>query len=615
MEQIKRQRTNSVHNYDNNKKQKIQAETNRCLSKECVTCFEDLSNELIYEIFELLDFHYVYNAFYSLNTRFHNLIVNSTLPIEVNLSSISKSTFQRFNKDIILPNKHRIHSLHLSNLCLYDDISSPIHIISEFLHLETLSLNNIELKYLEYLLGTLVSLPCLSSLSIVSADFILNKTPIYYQVVRLPALKYCSLSLKGLSYNELFSPTIDEYSPIEYLTISHDIPIDQLYNLLSYVPKLRRLCVYCVIESSSKYIKTSLPVLPYLTHVSLDLSFISFNVFQQLVIDIFRLIQILHIFIRFNSDQMYTNANRWEQLILSHMPNLRIFDIRHEGCSDDITSDNQAISNTPTDNFSSSFWIERQWFVAQQYYEKLYKDHTIIYSTDPYRRKYYTLCNQIHQSTCLNSKETHLQSVQHLQIYDEQQTINCKYYFPNVTILTFKEGFSITHNSIVFMLNHVIPLKQLTKLIIKCDHLSLTKLIELLCWTPHIHTLVFESMSLHRVSYNSIQQNQSFQLVSSTNTITNVTFKPRCTLDKLQILVALFSRIQRLTINFHTKDLESCVRFLLEKTNRNTSHLYSLRLLWVDTIWLARLETLIVSDMFLDDYTLKMMNKDLYLWW
>ncbi|CAF1565185.1 unnamed protein product, partial [Adineta steineri] len=464
MEQIKCQRTNNMNNHDNNKKQKIQVETNRCSLEQLVTCFEDLPNELIDEIFELLDFHYVYSAFYSLNTRFHNLIVKSTLPIEVNLSSISKSTFQRFNKDIILSNKHRIHSLHLSNPCLYDDISSPTHIISDFLHLETLSLNNMESQYLEHLLATLVSLPCLSSLSIISTGYMQNKTSIYCHVVRLLALKYCSLSLKGPYYNELLSPTIDEYSPIEYLIISHNISIDELHNLLSYVPKLRRLCVSRVVGTSRKYIKTSPFVLPYLTHVSLDLGFIRFNVFEEMIIDIFHLVQVLHIYIYFNSDQTYINANRWEKLILSRMPNLRIFDIRYANWPKDLTTDNhnsnQVISNNLTDKFQSSFWIERQWSFIQQFIQERDRNYTIFYSTDPYRKKYLTLCNQLHQSTCLNSKETHLRSVHHLQVDSEKQLINCKYYFPNVTILTFKEGFSITHNSIVFMLNHVIPLKQ-----------------------------------------------------------------------------------------------------------------------------------------------------------
>ncbi|CAF1407883.1 unnamed protein product [Adineta steineri] len=615
MERIKRQRNNSVNNYDNNKKQKIQVETN-CLLKEFVACFEILFNELIYEIFDLLDFHHVYQAFYSLNARFHNLIGNSTVPIEVNLSSISKSTFQRYNKDIILPNKLRIHSLHLSNPCLYDDISSPIHILSQFLRLETLSLGNIELKHLEDLLPTLVSLPCLSSLSITSINIIRDRTPIYYQIIRLPALKYCSLSFKrSLCVNSSLL-TVDEYSPIEHLIIKDHISTNDLYSLLSHVPQLRRLYVSHISNSWRKDIKTSVFVLPYLTHISLNLNSMDFNEFEEMTIDIFNQAKVLHISISHSYDRMFSNADKWEQLILSHMPNLLIFDIQYRNIIyTNNHNGNQEISNTPFDNFTSSFWNKRQWFFTQKYFRKQDRNHAILYSTDPYRRKYYTLYNDIYQSTCLNSKETHLQSVQHLKIQNDKETINCKYYFPNATTLTLQNKLSNTHNLFSFNLSRIIPLKQLTKLVVESNPLPLTKLIELLRCTPHIHTLVLKSMSLYGVNYNSIQQNQSFQLVSNTNTITNVTCNGECTLEKLQILIALFSRIQHLTTKLYANNLESCVRFLLEKTNQNTNHLCLLSLLSANKIWYTRLRTLIESETLLDDYMLKMIDWNLYLWW
>ncbi|CAF1431127.1 unnamed protein product [Adineta steineri] len=564
MKQIKRERSNSTNIYDKNKKQKIQ------------------------------DFHHVYQAFDSLNARFYNLITNTTLPIEVNLSSISKSTFKRYNKDIILPNKHRIHSLHLSNPCLYDDISSPIHILSQFLHLKTLSLNNIESKHLENLLPILVSLPCLSSLSITSIDIIVNRTAIYSQIIRLPALKYCSLSLKGSHYSEVPLPILDKYSPIEHLIIKHGISTNELYNLLSYISQLRRLYVCYILNSWTTYMKPSPFLLPYLTHVSLDLSSISFAVFEEMVIDIFHLVHVLHIFIRNNNDKMYTDANRWEQLILSYMRNLRIFDIRHETWSRNITTNNQVILNTPTNKFTSSFWSERQWFFTQQFIQERDRNCTIFCSIEPYRRKYYTLCKQIHPSTYLNSKKTHLQSVQHLRIDNENEIIDCKYYFPNVTTLTLENSLSCT--------------------LIKSRSLSLTKIIEILQFTPYIRTLIFESMPLYGVNYKSIQQNQTFQLVSNTNMITNVIFKQRCTLDKLQLFVALCSRIQHLTIGHDTKDLESIVRFLLKKRNENTSHLCSIRLVSTCPFFLTTLRTLIESETLLTDYILKKVGTNIYLW-
>ncbi|CAF1180506.1 unnamed protein product [Adineta steineri] len=175
---------------------------------------------------------------------------------------------------------------------------------------------------------------------------------------------------------------------------------------------------------------------------------------------------------------MYVNANRWEQLILSHMRNLCIFDIRHETWSRNITTNNQVILNTPTDKFTSSFWSERQWFFTQQFIQERDRNCTIFCSIDPYRRQYYTLCKQIHPATCLNSKKTHLQSVQHLRIDNENEIIDCKYYFPNVTTLTLENSLSCT--------------------LIKSRSLSLTKIIEILRFTSYIRTLIFGSMPLIR---------------------------------------------------------------------------------------------------------------------
>ncbi|CAF1213429.1 unnamed protein product [Adineta steineri] len=160
-----------------------------------------------------------------------------------------------------------------------------------------------------------------------------------------------------------------------------------------------------------------------------------------------------------------------------------------------------------------------------------------------------------------------MKSVQHLRIDNENELKDFKYYFSNATTLTLQNNFSSTPNLITINLNHVISSNQLIKLVVERTKLSLTQLIELLHCTPYIHTLVFESIPLYGVNYNFIQQNQYFQLVPSTN----VTFKEKCTLEKLQILVTLYSQIQHLTIRLREKNLKSYVRFLLEKTNRNTN--------------------------------------------
>ncbi|CAF4272180.1 unnamed protein product, partial [Adineta steineri] len=116
MEQIKQQRKISIEDSDDMKRKQLhtarQLENSFRInsSTKSVSYFEDLSNDIIYEIFEYFDFDYIYETFSNLNQRFVNLIINSNLPIKINISSISKPIFQRYYTDIIIPYRHRIKS-------------------------------------------------------------------------------------------------------------------------------------------------------------------------------------------------------------------------------------------------------------------------------------------------------------------------------------------------------------------------------------------------------------------------------------------------------------------------------------------------------------------------
>jgi hypothetical protein len=187
--------------------------------------------------------------------------------------------------------------------------------------------------------------------------------------------------------------------------------------------------------------------------------------------------------------------------------------------------------------------------------------------------------------------------------------------FTNITELTLSDSFLLLRDPLVNNLNRIIPLKQLTKLTLQCHRLHFEQLIELLHFTPTVHTLNVESVLLYGMNSASIQENNLFELVSNTNTITNLTIDKEITLEKIELVVALFPRLEYLTINLYTEVLEPIARFLLSKSNEHTRHLSCLCVSKQLGILLTNLRTLIESEKLLDDYTLKSINRKLYLWW
>jgi hypothetical protein len=349
------------------------------------SCFEDLSNELIYEIFEYLDYFHVYEAFVNLNTRFYNLVFNSNLPIKINILSMLKSTRQRYNKDIIIPNMHRIISFHVSNVFTYNIDFSSLYKLRKLRRLETLILHNVESEYVENLLNQLPSLSLLSSLVITFGSSVTNRNTIYCQIFRLSALRYCKLSFTGWTYGQTLPVCINANRSIEHLVITNEINRDELDSLLSYVSQLRRLFV-CLLPSrlDSKQTKISPSPLNNLTHVSFKITYMRFDEFIQSFIDHFLSIEVLYLTVQgHNIDQTYLDANTWKQAISTYIPKLRVFDFVFD-LSGNNADDLQRIE-TNINQFTSPFWIERQWFVAHHLYRLRYGNRVIFYSINPYR--------------------------------------------------------------------------------------------------------------------------------------------------------------------------------------------------------------------------------------
>ena len=263
-------------------------------SKKFLSFFEHLSNEVIYEIFDFLNHFHVYNAFFNLNDRFRHLLTHSNLPINLNLSSISKSNWKRYSADIIEDNLHRISTLRIFNPCIHDFVLPSLDRILPLNRVGRLILKNIEFKCLENLFNRLLSLSQLSSLTITTADDAQENSNTYQLIFRLPALKYCKLSLLGYNRTKSLPICTNEYSPIEHLIITNVIPLEEEFDgLLSYVPRLRRLSLQLADSPLMRKPKHSL-ICKQLTHISLQLgSSIKFDTFQEVVREIFPMIEVL----------------------------------------------------------------------------------------------------------------------------------------------------------------------------------------------------------------------------------------------------------------------------------------------------------------------------------
>ncbi|CAF3304693.1 unnamed protein product [Rotaria socialis] len=353
---------------------------------ESVTVFEILPNEIICGICEYLYALDIYAAFYNLNSRFRQLITNSSVLLNVNIGSMSKSEFSRYVENIITPNQDRIRFIYLSNLYVVDLFFSPVKIASRFIRLEKLVFDNIKSKYLLNIIRRLTSLPQLSSLTIMPIDEYRNHDEIYRSILNLPALTYCKMNLKR-RYDYSGNPTVRMLhvtSPLEEIVILQALDYDDIIGLLACAPHLKRL------DFNFSKCRDNLPAIDStiaslrLTHLTVDMGLTPFDHFERITTNLLSHLQVLHISVKQN--KKYLDANRWKQLISSSMPHLRIFDLNYSYHIYGIYTEwNLADCNETLRKFSSLFWAQHKWYFEYQLAVKDYEGEMWFFSVNPYR--------------------------------------------------------------------------------------------------------------------------------------------------------------------------------------------------------------------------------------
>ncbi|CAF0808945.1 unnamed protein product, partial [Adineta ricciae] len=594
MEQTKPQRRTNIFDYWSiNKRMKLTEIIDR-LPIHSRTKVENLANELFYEIFSYLDLYDVYKAFYNLNARFQNLLINSTLPLNVNLSTMSRKAFQSYHRHMIMSNKHRIASMSISNPFIVDLVFSPVRTVSHYNRLEMLVFNQIKSKYLINILHYLSYLPDLKSLTIIPADELSNRNEVLVKILSLPGLKYCKMSLKERSgINPLTIPSTIT-SPLEHLVIDHDMNFRQLKSLLSYVPQLRHLTCYSVVSSYSSSSETFTDLLCNLTHVSLQMTDILFNSFEPMIRDLFHHLQVLRI--SANRDSEYLNADRWERLITSFIPQLRVFDMQYTDFGRFDNDPNQYNYDSILNKFGTPFWYQRKWFFGYRLEQGTYYNHVTFYSRRSYRKKQYILYKPAIYKMHRNYQIRNIVAVDHLIVCNEEAVTNCQRHFPNVTQLTLAENFRTNSVCLRTLFKRIVPLNQITALVIKCDNLYVDELVNLLHAMPSIHTLTYEDRSLKDMEDKSTGQSDLFQLVRSTNTIRNVTITEGFVLKNTKLIISLCPQIQHLTICQYGRNTLTSIQFILSKIKSDLPRLCSFRANHTPKTVVASIKTMLESE-------------------
>ncbi|CAF4217519.1 unnamed protein product, partial [Adineta steineri] len=467
-----------------------------------ITQFEDLSNELIYEIFDYIDYCLIYEIFVNLNLRFHSLFYESNLPLKVNFPLTSKTIFQYRCKYIINSNIKRIISL---NICKYFLEFFSINLFSS---LKSLTVNQIQSDKISTLLSNLICLPNFSSLSIYSSNYFQDENSIYLSIFRLTKLKLCKLTFPSGGERVPLPIAIDSYHKLERLIINGHCRLEQLNSILSYLPLLQHLSCQYLYGTGRECKEIQIP--KNLTSIHLTIYRVLFEEMKLFLSKISSRLKILRMKTFDNDD--YFLAEQWEELIY-------------------------------------------------YYYKDEYSYYLNFFSIVPYRYDEYILHEKFHENKSKLYKSNNINFARHLILEGCLKTNQYSIQFPRATKLTLKDNNIQKNLLFINDMKSIVPLLQITELSIKDNVLTINQFIEILCLFPNVQTLTLSN----KIQLGSKRTNTR-QLLSRNNRITHLIIDDdECQFVYIEFLIDLFPYVEYLEISLDENHLEEILRFLFLK--------------------------------------------------
>ncbi|CAF1241103.1 unnamed protein product [Adineta steineri] len=549
MNQSKQNRM-AMMEFENNKRKKLQ----RIYERK--NCIENLPNEIFYEIFDYLEGCLLYEAFSNLNYRFQQLLIDSSVRLKINFVSYSGLLLEQRSKHIVIPKRHQIISFNFDNAFGESPIFTWFPINSQFNRLESITLRDIRTGELLLLLVDLVFLPRLFSLTIYLHKTSKDLSYLYKLIFNLPKLKYHKLSFRGLKINNpLLMATNKQLSTIEYLVIDHICTLNEFITILSYTPRLSHLICKQIVKSN-QIMKQQIPIkLIHLIHMCIRYCYLRFDEIEDLIKKIGS--QFHKLRIHTYKDFTYLDADRWEQLIIQHMPKLHLFKFKYT----EMINEHLQITpcHTQINRFHSLFWSQRQWVFNLSIDTDNQQAIAIVYSIHSCRKKQDEFDQYLNDNIRMDNRK----SIQQIITPYSQSNQLTVVKLPTIDI---KE-------SCINMIQPILLLTSITVLNIAYNKISVAILLKLIDFLPNLDYLLVKSFTVSQLRTLSKEELATVRLTSTTNKITRVNFQQITELAEMQFFMNICPHMQHLVVNCTcSTQAESILRFILtKKTNCITS--------------------------------------------